>query len=115
MGERKMIKKILVLFILCTTLLDAKTIYVKYRDTPVNIDNGHFKHLALKSSSFVNNMYYDKGNSYLLVQLRSTYYHYCSIPQNVINIWTNAKSLGRFYNNNIKGNYDCRVNPVPRY
>ena len=92
----------------------AKDIYVKYRGT-VDVSNGHFQQLGLKRSSLVKNMYYDRGNSYLLVRLKSTYYHYCSIPQGVVSDWRNSSSLGRYYNRNIKGNYDCRVNPVPNY
>ncbi len=92
----------------------AKDIYVKYRGT-VDVSNGYFQHLSLKSSSFINDMYYDSDNNYLLVQLKSTYYHYCSIPQSVVSDWRSSSSLGRYYNRNIKGNYDCRVNPVPSY
>jgi hypothetical protein len=92
----------------------AKDIYVKYRGT-VDVSKGHFQHLSLKSSSFINDMYYDSDNNYLLVQLRSTYYHYCSIPQSVVSDWRGSSSLGRYYNYNIKGNYDCRINPVPKY
>ncbi len=92
----------------------AKDIYVKYRGT-INVSNGHFQHLSLKPSSFINDMYYDRANNYLLVQLKNTYYHYCSMPQNVVSGWRDSSSLGRYYNYNIKGNYDCRVNPVPNY
>jgi len=92
----------------------AKDIYVKYRGT-VDVSNGHFQQLGLNRSSLVKNMYYDQGNSYLLVRLKSTYYHYCSIPQGVVSDWRSSSSLGRYYNRNIKGNYDCRVNPVPNY
>ena len=92
----------------------AKDIYVKYRGT-VDVDNGHFQQLNLKRSSLVKNMYYDKGNSYLLVKLKSTYYHYCSIPQSIVSDWRSSSSLGRYYNYNIKGNYNCRVHPVPSY
>ncbi len=92
----------------------AKDIYVKYRGT-VDVSNGHFQHLSLKGSSLIKNMYYNKDNSYLLVKLKSTYYHYCSIPQGVVSDGRNSSSLGRYYNRNIKGNYDCRINPVPNY
>lgn len=110
-------KKLLLICILLIGLISttiAKDLYVKYRGV-VNVSNGHFQHLNLKPSSFINNMYYDKKNKYLLVQLRNTYYHYCSIPQNVISSWIGSPSLGRYYNYKIKGNYDCRINPVPQY
>ena len=110
-------KKLLLLSILLLGLGStafAKDIYVKYRGT-VDVSNGYFQQLFLKSSSFINDMYYDSDNNYLLVQLNSTYYHYCAIPQGVISDWRGSSSLGRYYNHNIKGNYDCRVNPVPQY
>ena len=81
----------------------AQEINVKYRDTPVDVGNGHFEQLNLKSSSFANEMYYDKKNEYLLVRLKNTFYHYCGLPSVVVENWINASSLGRYYNYNIKG------------
>ena len=92
----------------------SQDVYVKYRGT-VNVSNGHFAHLVLKPSSFIKNMFYDKRNNYLLVQLKSTYYHYCAISESVINDWKNSPSLGKYYNYNIKGNHDCRVYSAPKY
>ena len=109
-----MFSKSIFFILLCTTVLFSETIYVKYRGT-VDVDNGHFTHLKLKSSSLIKDMYYDKNNKYLLVQLKHTYYHYCSIPNSVVNSWIESPSLGRYYNSFIKGNYDCRVYPTPSY
>ena len=110
-----MIKKILlVLFVSTCFSLSAEEIFVKYRGM-VDVDNGHFTQLSLKPSSFINNMYFDSDNKYLLVQLNTTYYHYCSIPSQTINGWLNSPSLGRYYNKNVKGNFDCRINPIPQY
>ena len=93
----------------------AETIFVKYRSTPVDISNGYFEELALKPSSLVTRIIYDKKNSYLLVQLGNTFYHYCSIPEAVVSSWINASSLGEYYNSRVKGSYDCRIYPVPQY
>jgi|COG998Drversion2_1049125.scaffolds.fasta_scaffold578617_1 hypothetical protein len=93
----------------------AQEINVKYRDTTVDVGNGHFEKLNLKPSSFVNEMYYNNKNRYLLVKLKNTFYHYCGLPPVVVENWINASSLGRYYNYNIKGNFDCRINPVPTY
>ncbi len=100
--------------ILISANVTAESIYVKYKGL-VDVDNGHFSHLSLKYSSFINNIYYDDDNKYLLVQLNNTFYHYCSIPNNTVNSWVNSSSLGRFYNANVKGNFDCRTNPQPSY
>lgn len=110
-------KKLLILasLLLFGNTVFAETITVKYRDSAVDVSNGHFKELDLKPSSFVNRIIYDKGNSYLLVELRNTFYHYCGIPKSEVQAWQTASSLGRYYSSRIKGNYDCRVNPLPKY
>jgi len=56
----------------------------------------------------------------MVIQLRSTYYHYCEIGENVVKVFIVAKSLGAFYNQNIKGSsnnglYDCRGKTVPDF
>lgn len=109
-----MLKIILSIAILLSITLNAQNIYVKYRGD-VNVDNGHFAHLNIGYSSLVKDMYYDKTNNYLLVELKSTYYHYCGISTAVIDKWVSSSSLGKYYLNNIKGNYDCRVFPMPQY
>ncbi len=109
-----MIKKGFLIVTFLLTFSFSETVYIKYKGT-VDVDNGHFSHLELKNSSLVKDMYYDKNNEYLLVRLKHTYYHYCSIPSNVINSWVGSPSLGRYYNTYIKGNYDCRIYPVPNY
>lgn len=103
-----------ILFLLLINISPAETIYVKYRG-PVNVDNGHFDKVQLKNSSLVNAMYYDSNNEYLLVRLQNTYYHYCAIPNKVVNMWVKSSSLGNHYKSFIKGNYDCRIYPMPNY
>ena len=102
----------IIIFIFITTQLNA--VYVKYRGI-VDTNNGHFKHYDLSSSSLVNDLYYDSENRYVVVQLKSTYYHYCSVPSYVVDNWVSSYSLGRYYLQNIKGNYDCRYNFMPTY
>ena len=103
------------LVLVFTQVVQAETINVKYRATPVDISNGHFEELSLKPSSMVHRIIYDKGNSYLIVLLGSTYYHYCGIPKSAVKAWKNADSLGSHYVEHIKGNYDCRMYSVPIY
>lgn len=103
-----------VLMLCLITVSPAETIYVKYRGN-VDVDNGHFSRLQLKNSHLVKDMYYDSSNEYLLVRLKNTYYHYCSIPNNVVDMWVKSSSLGKFYKSFVKGNYDCRIYPIPSY
>ena len=110
-------KPYIILFILffASFNLSARTIFVKYRDTPVNVDNSFFEELNLKPSSLVKEMFYDEDGKYLLVSLKNTFYHYCGIDKQIIEKWVSSDSLGRFYLHNIKGNFDCRIYPIPTY
>ncbi len=58
---------------------------------------------------------YDAEQEYVIVNLTGTYYHYCEVPQNVVNAWRAAESMGQFYNAAVKGRYDCRVLRMPAY
>ena len=75
----------------------------------------HFAELKLKRSSLVKGMFYDQGNSYLLVRLGNSWYHYCGITQKEVRSWQNSQSLGSYYRSSIKGEYDCRTGFVPQY
>ncbi len=87
---------------------------IKYRDDKVNISTNNFEPLN-KSDSTVKGAWYDSGNKYMVIKLGGTYYHYCGMPSEA---WGNLKAASSsydFYQDNIKGNFDCRVNPVPQY
>lgn len=96
--------------LLCAGSASAETVYVKYRGS-VSLDK--FSCQSFTHSSLVDRICYRKKGSYALVSLRGTYYHYCGISRDVINAWAQAPSMGRFYNANIRGGYDCRIHPVP--
>ncbi len=42
-------------------------------------------------------------------------YQYCGPPASVWESLDAAESRGSIYKAEIKGNYDCRVNPAPSY
>src|SRR5688572_10633678 len=60
---------------------------VKYRETPVNLSA--FEFLDTSKSSFVTGAWYDRQNSYMVIGLRGTYYHYCRMPPAA---WTSLKA-----------------------
>ena len=101
---------VLVAGVFLSSSATAETIYVKYRGV-VNLDKFVCHNTA---SSFVNRICYLEENQYLIVLLKRTYYHYCRISTDTVNQWLSASSKGRFYGNNIKGNYDCRIGGVPK-
>ena len=95
---------------------DAKTepevVTVKYRG-PVSL--APFKCDAITRSSFIDRVCYDAANSYMLIDLNGTWYHYCEIDASSVSNLMAADSMGRFYNQSIKGRFDCRTHQVPHY
>ena len=115
---------VLLLFVGCfaqdqNTLAAAATpkllVWVKYRQTPVDLADRRFEYLDTSRSSFITGAWYDGSNSYMVIGLRGTYYHYCRMPRNAWNSFSAADSFGRHYNAFIKGNFDCRPGGVPVY
>lgn len=88
----------------------AETVIVKYRG---QVDLKDFK-CAWPQSSFVHRVCYRENHKYLVVLLQQTYYHYCRIPPGVVADWLSAPSVGKYYEQYIKGNYDCRLGGIPQ-
>jgi hypothetical protein len=91
----------------------AETVTPKYRDNPVPVD--HFACDWINRSSFINRVCYDQANAYMIVLLKVTYYHYCDIDPATIAAFKSADSMGRYYNDHIKGHFGCRTGHVPTY
>lgn len=83
----------------------AETVNVKYQG-PIDLEPFTCTDTV---SSFVHRICYQPDQSYLVVRLDNTYYHYCRIPSQLVSQWLNANSKGRFYNGLIKGQFDCRL------
>ena len=90
----------------------AETVMVKYRGP---VDLAPFACESTPQSSLVKRLCYDAKERYVLVNLQGTWYHYCEVPAGTVSAWRRAESLGRFYNANMKGQFDCRINRVPPY
>ena len=87
--------------------------WVKYRNTPVCLDQ--FEYGDTSRSSWIRGAWYDDANDYMVINLKGTNYHYCRFPRSEWNGLLNAPSHGRYYHQNIKGRYDCRLGGVPGY
>lgn len=87
---------------------------IKYRDDKVNISASNFESLS-RSDPTVKGAWYDDGNEYMVIKLGDTYYHYCGMPGGEWSEFSSSGSLYSYYQDNIKGNFDCRINPVPSY
>lgn len=90
----------------------GEVVMVKYRGP---VDLAPFTCEFVQRSSLVQRLCYDAREQYVIVNLSGTYYHYCEVPASTLAAWRGAESMGRFYNRNVKGRFDCRVNRVPAY
>jgi hypothetical protein len=63
---------------------------------------------ASRSTCFCNIVYYMESNT-VEVCFRNSgkWYRYTEVPEYIIEEFINAPSLGRYYNQNIKGQYPC--------
>lgn len=95
----------------------AEVAEVKYRGA---VDLKPFICSDVTRSSFIERVCYDAANQYMLLKLKSTYYHYCEVPSSILESLISAPSMGRYYNASIKGSgsdgpFDCRTHRVPKY
>jgi hypothetical protein len=90
----------------------AESVDVKYRGL---VDLKPFQRTEITRSSFIRRVCYDRPNQYMLINLNGTYYHYCQIDGGTVDSLLNADSMGRYFNAQVKGQFDCRVNRIPDY
>ena len=91
------------------------SITIKYRNDTVDIAHPRFEYLDTSKSSFVRGAWYDQENEYMVIKLKTTYYHYCGMHNSPWKAFKSAYSFGSHYESKIKGNYDCRTNYTPIY
>jgi hypothetical protein len=106
-----------IVLLMLTAEVHSETADVKYRGL---VDLKTFACTDTPRSSFIQRVCYDKTQSYMLINLNGTYYHYCELPPVTFDALMSAPSMGQFYNANIKGTgkdgpFDCRTHRVPSY
>ncbi len=73
-----MVRTTVALFLLVLTAeVRSETVDVKYRG-PVDLKT--FECRDTPRSSFIQRVCYDKPQSYMIINLKGTYYHYCDLP-----------------------------------
>lgn len=94
----------------------------KYREGCVPLET--FRCDTVTRSSFINRLCYEPAKRYMIIWLGkdNAPYHHCAVPQDVIDQFKAAPSMGRFYNSNIRsksggehGPFDCRDHPIPAF
>src|SRR6202165_1579033 len=88
------------LALLIATPASSETVDVRYRGA---VDLKPFACTDTPRSSFIQRVCYDKAQSYMLINLKGTYYHYCELPAATFNAFVTAPSMGQFYNQKIQG------------
>jgi len=74
----------------------------------------------IERSSLITHVCYNAANSYMIIRLKSTDYHYCSIDAGTVSEFLEEDLMGRFFNKGSKGSgsdarFDCRTHPVPTF
>lgn len=110
--------KVLILAALLATgtAASAETVQIKYSGS-VSLDS--FACMDVNERSDVQRVCYDKAEKYMLIRLKSTYYHYCSIDAATVQGLQSASSKRQFFESRIRGSgsdgpFDCRTHPVPK-
>ncbi|MGM9489607.1 KTSC domain-containing protein [Ideonella sp. YS5] len=94
----------------------AETVEVKYHG-PVSLEA--FACADVREGSDVSRICYDAADRYMLIRLRSTYYHYCEIDAATVRALQTADSKRQYFEAHVRGSgsdgpFDCRTHPVPK-
>ena len=104
--------------IFAATPVNAETVCVKYGPCPLELSPFVCSDVA---SSFIRRVCYDASNSFMVIELNTTWYPYCAIGADVVQALIGAVSPGTYYNQSIRSNggqrgpFDCRDHPLPKY
>lgn len=85
---------------------ENETVPIKYSDT-LDLSNSRFEHKNTSKSSFVGGAWYDRDEDFLVLELSGNYYNFCDVESSIWKGFKRASSYGKYFNQNIKGEYDC--------
>ena len=101
---------------LSSPLAIAETVMVKYHG-PVVLDAFACTDVAERSD--VTRVCYDAAEQYMVIRLKSTYYHYCTIDKATMQGLLAASPKREFFESRLRGSgsdgpFDCRTHPLPK-
>lgn len=104
-----------VLLLVCQAAT-AEIVQVKYHGA-VSLDA--FACADVNENSDVSRICYDKAERYMVIRLKTTYYHYCEIDAATVKGLQGASSKRQFFESRIRGSggqgpFDCRTHPIPK-
>jgi len=79
------------------------------------VDLATFDCRDITRSSLIQRVCYDRAKRHMIVGIKGSYDQYCELPQPAFDGLMGARSMGQFFNQNIRdtGGYDCRTHPIP--
>lgn len=103
------------IFLICQAAA-AETVQVKYHGA-VSLDA--FVCSDVRESSDVSRICYDRAERYMVIQLKSTHYHYYEIDAATVQGLLQASSKRQFFQTRVRGSgsdgpFDCRTHPIPK-
>lgn len=101
---------------LASWIAAAETVNVKYH-LPVALDA--FACTNVAENSDVTRVCYDTAEQYMVIRLKTTYYHYCTIDSATVQGLLKASSKRQYFESRIRGTgsdgpFDCRTHPIPK-
>lgn len=89
----------------------AERVYVKSRG---EVELAPFRCESFSRSTNVKRICYDEREKYALASVKGIWYHYCNVPPTTVAAWKKSGSVGRYYNDNIRSNFECTTAPAYR-
>ena len=94
----------------------SETVDVRNRGA---VDLGTFECRDINRSSLIQRVCYDRAQSYLIINVKGVYDHYCDVAAPTFDGLMGAPSMGQFFNRNIRGSgsdgpYHCRAMRIPK-
>lgn len=107
---------LLLLLVSACRIAGAETVQVKYHG-PVPLDA--FACVDVDERRDVSRICFDSSERYMLIRLKTTYYHYCEIDAKTVQALQAARSKRQFFEAGIRGSgndgpFDCRTHPIPK-
>ncbi len=94
----------LVLYVSSTLTVGAQTVEVQHHGA-INLSEMRCEFVT--RSSFVRRVCFDPGTSSMVLDLSGRHYKFCGVDGNVVENFKAALSMGRHFNEHIKGRFNC--------
>ena len=63
--------------------------------------------MSFVNDSWITKVTYREDKQQMEIIMNGTAYLFCNVPLSIYNEFKESDSRGEYYNDNIKGNYDC--------